>query len=149
MTLPPVGIVLVDVDHFKKVNDEFGHETGDIVLKEITKRFSDSLREYDGIGRYGGEEFLLVIPGCDLATTVRRANQIRELISGQPIRTPLGAMTVTVSMGATGPNRRQIPNYSLRGADSALYQAKRNGQEPRGARAHRPAGGGKLVPICA
>jgi two-component system, cell cycle response regulator len=124
----PVGIVLVDVDHFKKVNDELGHETGDIVLKEITKRFSDSLREYDGIGRYGGEEFLLVIPGCDLATTLRRANQIRELISSQPIRTPLGATTVTVSMGATVAESSTNSELLLRWADTALYEAKRNGR---------------------
>src|SRR5208282_1496434 len=71
----PLGIVLLDVDHFKKVNDELGHEAGDCVLREITRRLSDSLREYDGIGRYGGEEFLLVIPGCDVVTTVRRANE--------------------------------------------------------------------------
>jgi GGDEF domain-containing protein len=57
------GVILVDVDHIKKVNDELGHETGDYVLQEIAKRFSASLREYDGIGRYGGEEFLLVMPG--------------------------------------------------------------------------------------
>jgi two-component system, cell cycle response regulator len=124
----PVGIVLVDVDHFKKVNDELGHETGDCVLKEITKRFSDSLREYDGIGRYGGEEFLLVIPGCDLATTLRRANQIRELISSQPIHTPLGAKTVTVSMGATVAESSTTSELLLRRADTALYQAKRNGR---------------------
>jgi two-component system cell cycle response regulator len=124
----PVGIVLVDVDHFKKVNDDLGHETGDCVLKEITKRFSDSLREYDGIGRYGGEEFLLVIPGCDLATTLRRANQIRELISSQPIRTPLGETTVTVSMGATVAESSTNSELLLRCADTALYRAKRNGR---------------------
>jgi two-component system, cell cycle response regulator len=123
-----VGIVLVDVDHFKKVNDEFGHETGDCVLKEITKRFSSSLREYDGIGRYGGEEFLLVIPGCDLATTARRANQIRELISNRPIPTPAGATTVTVSMGVTVTESSTNSELLLRSADAALYQAKHNGR---------------------
>jgi two-component system cell cycle response regulator len=123
-----VGIVLVDVDHFKKVNDEFGHETGDLVLKEITKRFSASLREYDGIGRYGGEEFLLVIPGCDLATTIRRANQIRELISSQPILTPVGETTVTVSMGVTVAESSTNSKLLLRLADTALYQAKRKGR---------------------
>ena len=123
-----VGIVLVDIDHFKKVNDEFGHDSGDSVLKEITKRFSTSLREYDGIGRYGGEEFLLVIPGCDLSTTVRRADQIRELISSQPISTPLGPKTVTVSMGATVAESSTNSDLLLRRADAALYQAKRNGR---------------------
>src|ERR1700722_1908251 len=123
-----VGIVLVDVDHFKKVNDGFGHETGDIVLKEVTQRLTCSLREYDGVGRYGGEEFLLVIPGCDLATTVRRANQIRELVSTKPIVTPHGSVTVTVSMGATTAQSSTNSELLLREADSALYQAKRNGR---------------------
>jgi two-component system cell cycle response regulator len=123
-----VGIVLVDVDHFKKINDGLGHETGDCVLKEISRRLSDSLREYDGIGRYGGEEFLLVIPGCDLPTTVRRANQIRELISGQPIPTLLGTTSVTVSMGATVAASCTNSKLLLRCADTALYQAKSKGR---------------------
>jgi len=123
-----VGIVLVDVDHFKKVNDGLGHETGDLVLKEISTRLSASLREYDGIGRYGGEEFLLVIPGCDLATTVRRANQIRELISSQPISTHLGPTFVTVSMGATVAESSTNSELILRRADTALYEAKRKGR---------------------
>lgn len=124
----PVGIVLVDVDHFKKVNDGLGHETGDLVLKEVTQRLTCSLREYDGVGRYGGEEFLLIIPGCDLATTVRRANQIRELVSVKPILTSNGPVAVTVSMGITVAQSSTNSELLLRAADSALYQAKRNGR---------------------
>lgn len=124
----PVGIVLVDVDHFKKVNDEFGHEAGDLVLKEVTKRLSASLREYDGVGRYGGEEFLLVIPGCDLPTTVRRANQIRKSIASRPIQTILGEMTVTVSMGVIGAESSLNLELLLRNAEAALYRAKHNGR---------------------
>jgi two-component system cell cycle response regulator len=124
----PVGIVLFDVDHFKRVNDEFGHETGDYVLREITKRLSSSLREYDGIGRYGGEEFLIVIPGCDLATTFRRANQIRELISDKPVITPRGAIDVTISIGAAVTDAAANVELPLRRADAALYKAKRNGR---------------------
>jgi two-component system cell cycle response regulator len=124
----PVGIVMVDVDHFKSVNDKLGHEAGDCVLKEVTKRFYDSLREYDGIGRYGGEEFLLIIPGCNLAITVRRANQIRELISSKPIVTPLGSINITVSMGATVAESSANTELLLRNADAALYQAKHNGR---------------------
>ncbi len=123
-----LGVILVDVDHFKKVNDELGHETGDYVLQEIAKRFSASLREYDGVGRYGGEEFLLVMPGCDLATTVRRANLIRELIAGTPIHTPLRTTTVTVSMGVTAAEGSTNSESLLRCADAALYRAKRNGR---------------------
>jgi diguanylate cyclase (GGDEF)-like protein len=123
-----VGIVLVDVDHFKKVNDQFGHQTGDSVLKEITKHLSASLREYDGVGRYGGEEFLLIIAGCDLPTTVRRANQIRELIASVPIPTPRGELKVTVSMGATVAESCTNSELLLRRADVALYEAKRNGR---------------------
>ncbi len=124
----PVGIVLVDVDHFKKVNDQYGHESGDCVLKEIAQRFTSSLREYDGVGRYGGEEFLLVIPGCNLATTVRRANQIRELVSRNPISTPHGVVNVTVSMGAIVGESSTSSEPLLHSADTALYQAKHNGR---------------------
>jgi two-component system, cell cycle response regulator len=124
----PVGIVIVDVDHFKKVNDQFGHAAGDCVLKEIAERLAASLREYDGVGRYGGEEFLLVIPGCDLATTVRRANQIRELISSKPIPTPAGATSVTLSMGATVAESSTNSEQLVHCADLALYQAKHNGR---------------------
>jgi diguanylate cyclase (GGDEF)-like protein len=123
-----LGVILVDVDHFKKINDELGHESGDYVLKEIAKRFSASLREYDGVGRYGGEEFLLVMPGCDLATTVRRANVIRELIASPPIPTPLATTTVTASMGVCVAEPLANAESLLRRADLALYQAKRNGR---------------------
>jgi diguanylate cyclase (GGDEF)-like protein len=76
----------------------------------------------------GGEEFLLVIPGSDLATTVRRANQIRELISSQPVSTAVGATTVTVSMGVAVAESSTNVELLLGRADTALYQAKRNGR---------------------
>jgi two-component system, cell cycle response regulator len=124
----PVGIVLADVDHFKRINDEFGHETGDGVLKEIARRFTSSLREYDGVGRYGGEEFLLVIPNCDLTTTVRRANDVRQQVCATPIVTAHGTVQVTVSMGATVAVATLDSEPLLHLADTALYQAKRNGR---------------------
>jgi two-component system, cell cycle response regulator len=123
-----LGVILIDVDHFKKVNDELGHEAGDCVLQEIAKQFSASLREYDGVGRYGGEEFLLVLPGCDLATTIRRANAIRELISKKPIRTSQAATRVTVSMGVAVAGSSSNLESLLRRADIALFKAKRNGR---------------------
>ena len=123
-----LGVILVDIDHFKKINDELGHETGDYVLLEIAKRLTANVREYDGVGRYGGEEFLLVIPGCDLATTVRRANLIKEAISSAPIETPFKAPRVTASMGVAVVKTSTNSESLLRSADEALYQAKRNGR---------------------
>jgi two-component system cell cycle response regulator len=123
-----VGVVLVDVDHFKKVNDQYGHETGDHVLRGISERLSSSLRMYDGVGRYGGEEFLLVMPGCDLTITARRANEIRETISAKCIPATVGDLTTTVSMGATVADSSVNWQLVLRRADAALYRAKNNGR---------------------
>jgi two-component system cell cycle response regulator len=81
----PIGIIMADIDHFKNINDSFGHSAGDAVLSEVAKRMKSDLRVYDGAGRYGGEEFLLILPGCDLATTNRRADKIRQLVSAEAI----------------------------------------------------------------
>jgi diguanylate cyclase (GGDEF)-like protein len=124
----PVGIVLADVDHFKKVNDKLGHDSGDAVLKAVASGLTHSLREYDGVGRYGGEEFLLVIPGCDLETTARRANQIRESIAARLIAIATGTTTVTLSMGVTVAESSANVEQLIRRADSALYEAKHKGR---------------------
>ncbi len=124
----PLGVVLVDVDHFKSVNDQFGHQSGDLVLQELAMRFSKSLREYDGVGRYGGEEFLLVIPGCDLPTLVRRADEIRAFVSRETVLSGPGKPTVTVSMGAVAAEPSETVASVLRRADDALYRAKRGGR---------------------
>jgi two-component system, cell cycle response regulator len=123
-----VGIVLADIDHFKKVNDTLGHEVGDAVLKATASCLRHSLREYDRVGRYGGEEFLLVIPNCDLCATARRANQIRENVAQLPIGIGDSCMNVTVSMGATVAESVGDLEELVRRADIALYRAKRNGR---------------------
>ncbi|HYL15585.1 MAG TPA: diguanylate cyclase [Terriglobales bacterium] len=123
-----VGVVLVDIDHFKKVNDSIGHLAGDVVLKEVACRLRSGLRIYDGVGRYGGEEFLLVLPGCDLETTTSRANELRATISGTSVVVGPSAVTVTVSMGATLAELSGDIETILREADTALYQAKNNGR---------------------
>jgi diguanylate cyclase (GGDEF)-like protein len=124
----PVGVILADVDHFKKVNDTLGHDCGDAVLKTVAAGLGHSLREYDGVGRYGGEEFLMVIPGCDSEITMRRANQIRESIAAKPIVTGSGSISVTLSMGATIADSSTDMEDLIRRADAALYKAKRNGR---------------------
>lgn len=123
-----VGIILADIDHFKAVNDRLGHEVGDVVLKSVATCLRESLREYDRVGRYGGEEFLLVIPGCDLHDTARRADQIRENVAQLPMRVANDSMTITISMGATVAESTNDLEELVRRADKALYRAKRNGK---------------------
>jgi two-component system cell cycle response regulator len=126
----PTAIILGDLDHFKQVNDSLGHAAGDGVLKEVAQRMQSDLRAYDLAGRYGGEEFLLVLPNCDLATATRRADEIRGLISKHSIVTTFARVHVTISMGITvsdGTQRLTIEDLLLQ-ADEALYRAKANGR---------------------
>jgi two-component system, cell cycle response regulator len=127
----PIGIILADIDHFKNINDSFGHLAGDAVLAEVAKRLKSDLRAYDGAGRYGGEEFLLILPGCDLATTMRRADDIRQLVSAEAIMIGKDARKVTVSMGATVAEFEGKTGIEvlLGEADTALYRAKENGRD--------------------
>jgi two-component system, cell cycle response regulator len=125
----PVGIVLLDVDHFKQINDSLGHRCGDIVLRELGQRLRSHLRGYDGVGRYGGEEFLLILPGCDLEGALARTNDIRKSIASSPLIPDVPKALVTVSMGVT------VADWGasdlallLHRADLALYQAKNKGR---------------------
>src|SRR5215831_4287229 len=126
----PAAVILADIDHFKRINDTLGHAVGDEVLKEVARRLKQDLRPYDVVGRYGGEEFLLILPGCNLANGVKRADEIREIVSGQPIKTPAGTTSVTVSMGVTASDnsRYGMPAEFLQEADASLYKAKNNGR---------------------
>ena len=126
----PVGIALADLDHFKKVNDNFGHSAGDAVLQETARRLRSGVRVYDGIGRYGGEEFLIVLPGCDLAASMRRADRIRSLIGTEPMVTPQGSLTASLSLGVTvaDPVADVSVEALLERADEALYRAKNQGR---------------------
>jgi len=126
----PATIILADIDHFKRVNDTMGHGAGDDVLKEVARRLKQDLRPYDVVGRYGGEEFLLILPGCNLANGVKRADEIRKIVSAQPITTPVGTTSVTVSMGVTASDNSRYcaPAEFLQEADASLYRAKNNGR---------------------
>ena len=126
----PASIILADIDHFKRVNDTLGHAAGDEVLKEVARRLKADLRPYDVVGRYGGEEFLLILPGCNLANGTKRADEIRRIVAEKPIHTPEGETSATVSMGvtATDASRDCTPAEFLREADVSLYTAKKNGR---------------------
>ena len=126
----PASVILADIDHFKRVNDTLGHAAGDEVLKEVAWRLKEDLRSYDVVGRYGGEEFLVVLPSCDLANGVRRAEQIRNLVANNPIQTPHGNVSVTISMGVTVTafSAELTDTDVLRQADVSLYKAKNAGR---------------------
>src|SRR5580700_6856041 len=95
----PVGVILGDIDHFKSVNDTLGHLFGDEALREVGRRLREQLRVYDGVGRYGGEEFLMVLPNCDLPNAMLRANELREVISKAPVVCAGEEKLITMSMG--------------------------------------------------
>jgi len=123
-------VILADIDHFKRVNDTLGHAAGDEVLKEVSRRLKSDLRPYDVVGRYGGEEFLLILPGCDLTVGVRRADEIRNLVGKDPMVTPCGNASATISMGVTVTSlspQRSVAEI-LHQADAAMYAAKQNGR---------------------
>jgi diguanylate cyclase (GGDEF)-like protein len=103
---------------------------GDAVLREFTTRIAGSLRPYDDVGRYGGEEFLVVLPGCDLESAMRHGERLRLLMAGETFDTSEGRHSVTCSLGAasTGPAEPMDMDSLIRAADAALYRAKRNGR---------------------
>lgn len=150
----PVGIVLADVDKFKSVNDTFGHNVGDQVLRETARRMQHSVRSYDSIGRYGGEEFLLVLPGCDLGCAGQQAERLRLAVATEtmPISDGLLAtdLPITASFGATTfyPGMSMIPEPLIKLADEALYEAKRTGRN-RVVLHHGTTADGAEMPDCA
>lgn len=127
----PVAVAMIDVDHFKKVNDTFGHLVGDQVLKSVVKRISSLLRPYDVIGRYGGEEFLLVLPGCSLRQAKVVAERLRGEMDTVPVELPTASLRVTISIGvaATQAGRSpEEPEALIQLADEAVYHAKEAGR---------------------
>jgi two-component system, cell cycle response regulator len=126
----PATVIMADIDHFKHINDSLGHAAGDEVLKEVAVRLKSDLRPYDVVGRYGGEEFLIILPGCELSVGARRADEIRNRVAKDPIMTPFGTTSATVSMGVTATSPEQGHSLSdlLHEADVSMYAAKKNGR---------------------
>lgn len=127
-----LGVIMADIDYFKKVNDTHGHLVGDAVLREVTRRLAVGVRPYDVVGRYGGEEFLIVFPGCGAANLIAGAERLRHGIADQPIETSVGPIPVTLSLGLAWVEQDQKETLDceafLRIADEALYAAKARGR---------------------
>lgn len=123
----PLGLVLLDIDHFKHVNDVHGHPVGDDVLREVSSRIQNELRLDDIAGRWGGEEFLIILPRTDFAGVVETAERIRGAVSASPVAAGDQRIAVTISGGcAVGPG--ESPAELLRRADKRLYEAKAAGR---------------------
>ncbi len=126
----PLSVVLLDLDHFKRVNDTYGHASGDEVLREAARRLKSSMRCYDKVGRYGGEEFLIVAPGCSQENIIILAERVRTSIGGEPVQTPEGPLQMSCSLGAavTSGEPGEDADALIGRADAALYRAKANGR---------------------
>ncbi|MBW2463792.1 MAG: diguanylate cyclase [Deltaproteobacteria bacterium] len=123
-----VSVILFDIDHFKRVNDQYGHAVGDAVLKQVAHRIKAALRPYDEIGRYGGEEFLIVLPGCPEETAGRVAERLRVSLAQTPIDCSVGPLTISASFGIAHCSAERTDEALVSAADDALYRAKRGGR---------------------
>ena len=125
----PLGLIMFDIDHFKKVNDTYGHLAGDHVLKEVANLIRGRIRRGEVFGRYGGEEFALLLPETNLQGAITLANEVRAIIAGYDFTFDNQRIPVTVSLGVAqwNPTIRTAEEF-IRVADAKLYQAKREGR---------------------
>jgi diguanylate cyclase (GGDEF)-like protein len=125
----PVSAIMLDVDHFKQVNDTYGHAVGDQVLCAVTRRCSESIRDIDILGRYGGEEFAIILPATDLSGAHSVAERLRRCVADVPIPTEQGDLTITISLGVASTLQPDGDVATLLNrADAAMYAAKQAGR---------------------
>jgi diguanylate cyclase (GGDEF)-like protein len=126
----PVTVIMADIDRFKSINDRFGHPAGDAVLQEVARRLQACVRRSDEVGRFGGEEFLILLPGCSARAAMARAEHFRVAIGSKPIPFAGGQLHVTCSFGLHSVSGRTYDgDEAISKADAALYQAKRMGRD--------------------
>ena len=124
----PVTLVMADLDHFKSVNDRFGHPAGDEVLKRVARLLSDGLRAQDAVIRMGGEEFLVVLPGIDVHQGARIAERTRALVEEAVLNLSAGELKITISVGVAQKKPDESRDAAVARADAALYRAKAAGR---------------------
>lgn len=129
-SLRPLSVLIIDLDHFKQVNDRHGHLAGDQVLKEVSQRLRQGLRADAAIGRWGGEEFMVVLDDCSQAQALAAAERVRGALAAEPVQLPSGPIAVTASIGVatTRDLSAEVMDPLIGAADDALYRAKRSGR---------------------
>ena len=128
-TKSSLSVIMIDIDHFKRINDTYGHPGGDAVLREVAGRISNAVRDVDLVGRYGGEEFCVVLPDTPNEGVRAVAERIREAISTLPIIVEQRQLQVTASLGVSSVETADDAIESLiHRADKALYEAKAAGR---------------------
>ncbi|MGO1617137.1 MAG: GGDEF domain-containing protein, partial [Oceanisphaera sp.] len=125
----PLCIVLLDIDHFKEINDEYGHLAGDKALRLIARTLKKSLRETDFIARFGGEEFIILLKGISQQDLDKPLQKLREKVKHIPFRFKENSVTITVSLGATLFKTGDSIHSAIERADQALYRAKNSGRD--------------------
>jgi len=124
-----IGVLIADIDHFKTINDTYGHPVGDQVLKQIALRIASAVRTYDSVGRFGGEEFLILVPNCTLSESMVVAERLRLSVATDRFMVGDFAIPVTVSVGVSTVRGTALSvTRALQTADSALYEAKKKGR---------------------
>jgi len=126
----PLCLMLADFDHFKDINDTYGHTIGDAVLCEAARRMRSSVRTYDIVGRYGGEEFLFILPGCDSRDARNQAERLQICVTRDPIVLPRVTLSFQMSLGGVVKHQPAVQDLDalIQAADSALYEAKMQGR---------------------
>ena len=126
----PLGLMMIDLDHFKLINDRYGHAAGDVVLRAVANQLQQSVRPYDRVGRYGGEEFMVILSNMNVEEVHRRAEKLRAAVEQNVIQCDGERILITMSIGATAtiPDRPFERSRLLRLADIALYEAKEQGR---------------------
>jgi diguanylate cyclase (GGDEF)-like protein len=125
----PLALAILDIDHFKRINDTYGHEAGDTVLRGLGKILGETIRATDIVGRFGGEEFLLLLPGASLDVAERRAHEVLEAVRAMHVAAPGSALNnITASIGLAVMPLHAAKGDALAAADAALYLAKAEGR---------------------
>ncbi len=126
----PLGVIMLDVDYFKKINDFFGHEIGDLALLQVVSRIKRKVRKSDKVGRYGGDEIIVVLPNCGLIEIRKISERLRASVAHRGVKTGLETFPVTISAGCASSENRLQPSAEklTRAADAALFKAKNQGR---------------------